>query len=444
MKKKGFALITVLVITLLLLIIATVFVNMAVFESKIARNQAVDTKVFFAAEAGYNHALQTIRGYPGLVPDGTEVTGNIDNISYNAEITMVSDPFEFNRIYKIVSISTDPITGARKKITVTIRIQTYAKYSYFTTQEVTSKGTDAWFVGVSDTVKDYMGKKAFVETDQVSDGLTHTNGRFNIFHNPEFWSYVSSVDEYVMFYPNKLLNEDTYPPNHIPVYMRPPFERGAAPIEFPTNLSSLDKTPPSKLLTFPANSTIVLNGTQAVVNGTAYDIQNIWVIKVLGDISSLSGVLDGYLTIGSEGKIFITDNLVYQEETLTSDDILGLYAYDDIVVKNDENISANEGKSITIDASIMTLNEFRAYEFGGFDNSGNPIGRKPPARLLINGGVIQNYRGILGHFNPVSSLIIDGYTKDWRYDDRLINNPPPFFPTTGEPIIVSWKEEILD
>jgi len=434
-KKKAFALVTVLVVTLLLLIVATFFLTSAIFEVRITRNQVFDKKSFHVAEAGIQESFNYMVYNPGIAESGYEITGNLDNMDYVCVINLVDDEDVILRLYEITCTADDTITGARKKITTTVRIQTYAKYAYFTNSEVTSKGTDAWFVGISDTVKDIMGKKAFVENDQVSEGLIHTNGRFNFFHDPEFWSYISSVDEYVQFYPNKLLDSDTYPPNHIPIYMRPPLRRGASVIDFPTNLSSLDKTPPSKLLTIPANSTIV---------GVSHDIQNIRVIKAQGNIDSLSGILDGYLTIASTGKIYITDNVIYAEESVTSDDILGIYAEDNIVIKNNENISANEGKPITVDASIMTLKEFTVFEYEGFDKDGNPIGRKPPATLYINGGVIQKTRGVLGHFNPVSSLVIDGYTKNWRFDDRLIITPPPFFPTTGEPEIISWKEEVIE
>ncbi|MFC1656874.1 hypothetical protein ACFL14_02875 [Patescibacteria group bacterium] len=423
---------------------ATFFLTSAIFEVKITRNQVFDKKSLHVAEAGIQESFNYMLQDPGLVESGYELNGTLDNMGYDCVINLVDDEDVILKLYEITCTVDDNITGARKRITVTVRLQTYAKFAYFTTQEITTKGTDAWFVGVSDVVKDIMGKRAFVEDDQVSEGLTHTNGRFNFFHNPEFWSYISSVDEFVQFYPNKILDADTYPPNHIPIYMRPPMNRGADTIDFPTNLSSLDKTPPSKLLNIPANSTIELNGTNAIINGNSVDISNIWVIKASGTVDSLSGVLDGYLTIASTGKIYITDSITYAEESLTSDDVLGIYAEDNIVVKNNENISANEGKPITIDASIMSLKEFTVYEYEGFDKDGNPIGRKPPATLYVNGGVIQKTRGVLGHFNPISSLIIDGYTKNWRYDDRLKIMPPPFFPTTGEPEIISWKEEVIE
>lgn len=441
--KKSFALITVLVITLLLLLTATIFLTTAIFETRIARNQIVDKKSFYVAEAGINESFNYMKLHPGLVPCGTELDGILDGMNYTCTITLLSDEDAFSQIYRIICIVNDPITGARKRITVVIRIQTYARYAYFTTQETSATGSNVWFVGLSQ-VKDILGRRAWVFPDETSNGVVHTNGRFNFFQNPEFWCHIESVDQYVRFYRDKVIDADTYPPNHIPVYMRPPFRRGIAEIEFPINISHIDQAPPSRTINIPGNSTVVLNGPQAIINGTPYDISNIWVIKAAGDISSLSGVLDGYLTIASQGYIYITDNLIYANESPFSDDILGLFAQNDIVVKNDADIEPGVGKDIIIDGSIMTLGEFTIYPFEGRDHAGNAVGRKPAAILHVNGGIIQKTRGIMGHFDPVGQKVSDGYIKDYRYDDRLRNFPPPFFPTTGEPEIISWKEEIIE
>ena len=56
------------------------------------------------------------------------------------------------------------------------------------------------------------------------------------------------------------------------------------------------------------------------------------------------------------------------------------------------------------------------------------------------GGIIQNQRGPVGTFNIVSGSIVSGYEKDYVYDARLANNPPPAFPTTGRVQTLAWKE----
>jgi hypothetical protein len=32
-----------------------------------------------------------------------------------------------------------------------------------------------------------------------------------------------------------------------------------------------------------------------------------------------------------------------------------------------------------------------------------------------------------------------GYSKDYRYDVRMVDSPPPYFPTTGQYDVKSWQ-----
>ena len=65
----------------------------------------------------------------------------------------------------------------------------------------------------------------------------------------------------------------------------------------------------------------------------------------------------------------------------------------------------------------------------------------PKGTLTVLGGIIQDYRGPVGTFNPSTNTKVSGYTKNYQYDARLMTNPPPFYPTTGDYVIVSWQEE---
>ena len=46
------------------------------------------------------------------------------------------------------------------------------------------------------------------------------------------------------------------------------------------------------------------------------------------------------------------------------------------------------------------------------------------------GGIAQNYRG------PVGIVGTDGYLKDYKYDDRLATDEPPYFLA---PLKAGWK-----
>jgi Tfp pilus assembly protein PilX len=442
--QKSFALITVLVITLLLLMIVSIYVTVAIFETKITRNQVFDAKSFYVAEAGYNHALNTINLAPGLIPDGTQVNGSLDSMDYTCSIDLESELEEQLKIYAITCTVNDAVTGARKKITALVQIQTFAKYAYYTNQELSATGSTVWFVGIPQ-LTDILGRKAWVSPDQESGATIHTNGRFSFYGNPQFWAKVESVNQYAQFYDTitggtYVLDADTHPPGAIPVFKKT-FARNADSIPFPSNINSIDDAPASEVITAPAGATVTLNGTNVTINSTNYNLSDIKVIKSSGNLD-VSGTLDGTLTIASGGKIFVIDNLVYANRSPASDDILGLFAKSDIVVKNNQNTSPGVGKNISIDGSVLSLTKFTIYPYSGgtFDN---PTGRKPCATLRVSGGIIQKVRGIMGHFS-LSTGCQDGYVKDYRYDERLLTTPPPYFPTTGEPQIISWKEEIIE
>jgi len=58
----------------------------------------------------------------------------------------------------------------------------------------------------------------------------------------------------------------------------------------------------------------------------------------------------------------------------------------------------------------------------------------------VYGGIIQKKRGAVGTFNSGSGAIVTGYEKNYSYDPRLMDNPPPAFPTTGQVEKVAWNE----
>ena len=52
--------------------------------------------------------------------------------------------------------------------------------------------------------------------------------------------------------------------------------------------------------------------------------------------------------------------------------------------------------------------------------------------------IIQKARGPVGTIS--GGTISTGYAKDYYYDPRLADNPPPYFPTTGSYDLISWKK----
>ncbi|MBI2266588.1 MAG: hypothetical protein HYU64_15735 [Armatimonadetes bacterium] len=64
----------------------------------------------------------------------------------------------------------------------------------------------------------------------------------------------------------------------------------------------------------------------------------------------------------------------------------------------------------------------------------------PKGDLLIYGGLIQQTHGPVGNFNIREGVLLNGYRKHYQRDNRMMTNPPPFFPATGRYRILYWKD----
>ena len=70
--------------------------------------------------------------------------------------------------------------------------------------------------------------------------------------------------------------------------------------------------------------------------------------------------------------------------------------------------------------------------------SENYSSRGPNGFINLLGGITQDSRMAVGTFS--GSRITSGFSKRYRYDNRLMVMSPPFFPGTGNFEVVSWFE----
>jgi hypothetical protein len=163
------------------------------------------------------------------------------------------------------------------------------------------------------------------------------------------------------------------------------------------------------------------------------------VIYANGTNVHVSGILNGRVTLGAggqtgkgkQGNIYIDGGLTYAHNPLagSSSDVLGLVAENSVLVANN---SANNRKDINIQASIFCRS-------GGF-MAENYDSRGVEGTIRLLGGIQQNIRGAVGTFTGTPPTIVNGYRKNYLYDTRMMNDAPPYFPTTGQYEIVSWLE----
>jgi hypothetical protein len=182
-------------------------------------------------------------------------------------------------------------------------------------------------------------------------------------------------------------------------------------------------------MALPANGVIyVQNGTC----GVAYQPLNPY-----GDPQGCANVYvhGSYsqdLTIATEKDIIVNDDV-----TRSGDVMLGLIANNFVriyhpVTHNDPNNpfnctnSAGTQQDIQIDAAILSLQHSFTV-----DNyyCGNALGT-----LTVNGVIGQKFRGPVGRGS--GGTVINGYTKNYNYDDRMRFRSPPHF---LDPVQASWR-----
>jgi hypothetical protein len=224
------------------------------------------------------------------------------------------------------------------------------------------------------------------------------------------------------------------------------FETGVATIQFPTDLSLIANASKVGGRSYAGDIEVRLSaGTASDDDGYAL-VYSGGVLKdtvrlndgtfngVLGATGkvSVSGTVDGKLSIYSPKEIYITDNITYANRTTASNDLLGLVCDKDIVVADN---TANSG-DCSIDGCVFSLSgSFTAEDY----NSGKPRGR-----LSVLGSIVQDTRGAVGTFS--GSTLKTGYLKAYRFDPRLADPSvrPPGFPGfyTQTYAIGSWWESV--
>jgi len=159
------------------------------------------------------------------------------------------------------------------------------------------------------------------------------------------------------------------------------------------------------------------------------------VIFAKNSVVRLKGNVKGQYTIGvsastsGQGKVYLDDNIVYNKDPRTypnSSDLLGIVAKNHILIT--QNAANND--DITIHASIYS----ESYGFGAQNYDTRPVS----GDINLLGGIIQKNRQAVGTFS--GTTITHGFTKQYKYDDRLMMIYPPGFPGTERFEIVSWLE----
>jgi hypothetical protein len=352
------------------------------------------------------------------------------------------------QVYTIASMGVRD--GHQRSLELDVATGTIADFLYFTNREhEPGAGATVWYCSAD-----------------VIDGPLHSNDQISIFGDPIFMDKVTSAyggpadpgnDPTFQYYngsPHAHIESsaESNPPHDEPTFMEG-YELGVMEIPFPSHavLADLKDMARDGGISISGNYEFVFSrpdddgdpmyGYVSYMKGknwTDIDLSTInGTIYVNGGFS-VSGTLDGVVTLISSGPIEITNDVIYRDSSggIPSegcDDLLGLVAGTDITVANNE---PNQDDCVIHAAMIAINNTFRVANW----NTGSPRGA-----LTVWGSIIQDFRGSVGtgYWDGDEMVILTGYEKDYHYDQRLRDITPPSFIEffqTGKYVRLAWRE----
>jgi hypothetical protein len=334
----------------------------------------------------------------GLITSQTISTGNLAGGTFTARV----DSMSTTRL-RLRSVSTyQGLSDTTEVYLDTQRFQSFSMFAWMTNVE----GNIWWITG--DTVW----------------GRVHSNDYLQVNGKPAYYGKVTTAKSFTPK-PGTGTNNAIF---------KQGYETGVAPITLPSDMSEMVNAATFGGRKYNAPIWVTLSaGTAANNDGTAYiryssggpvadsvalgDPTFNGVILGTGNVY-VKGTLDGRLSIGSLGNVYVTDDILYEHSPLVgpTDDMLGLVADQNVIVAD----NAANNSNCEIDASIFS----RTGSFEAEHYSSRPVG----GRLKVVGAIIQNVRGPVGTFSGGS--IVSGFLKRYNYDLRLAdpNVRPPFFP----------------
>lgn len=331
---------------------------------------------------------------------------NINGADVNVSVAV--DAFKKTR--KITSVA--KYQGIEDTVEVILIPSKFSKFAYFSESE----GSSIWWM-TKDTVW----------------GPFHTQDKLKIAGKPTFYGKVSSLKGIQKY--DKFSSANFYGG----------YESGVD-LPLPTNGlmqigveaasgGALITTKDTVYLTFAADSIKVkYNFNDPETSYLASSFAPNGVILCANAVVRLKGKVKGQYTVGSGrtvkgGDIYLDDDITYNSDPRTnpnSTDLLGICANNNVWITQN---SANNN-SINIDASIYC----EAGSFGAQNYSTRPVS----GIINLYGGIIQKTRGAVGTFS--GSSITAGFSKNYKYDERLLLAYPPAYPGTGGFEVVSWYE----
>lgn len=460
--ESGVALFGIIVIAGVMVVLVLTVLLFGSMDAGLAHHREAKTVAFYLAEGGLTRGVAWLEAL-GSAPSGTETIypfgetpETVGEGSYLVAVVPDSmNPTLERPIFTIVS--TGYCGGEDRTLELLVRVQLFTDFLYFTDSEhEPGSGAPLWF-----------------HSDDVIDGPLFTNDQIAIQGDPTFLERVTSAyggpgdpnpshSPMFLYYNDDQFNNiesaaGSNAPHDNPDF-QDDYELGASFVDYPSHHITDD------IELIAADAGIRITGSYEIVLSrpdddtgepmygyvsyrnpgqgpnpwTDIEISSFNGLMYVNGSFSVSGTIDGTLTIATNGSVWITDNVLYRDSdengpTANCDDVLGLVAGTDIEISE----TAPNMTDCEIHAAMIALdNCFRAENWG-----------TGPLRgvLTVHGSIIQSYRGAVGTSELIDGeeVMLTGYSKDYHYDWRLADTSPPFFKLffdTGLYGRLRWRE----
>lgn len=462
--EAGIALFGVIVLAGVMMILVLSVLTIGSMDAAVATQRAAKSSAFYLAEGGLASGKAWLEAQEEP-PEGGETIrpfGDIPDTLGHGTYTVSIIPDSMNGALdkpRYTILSTGHVTGQTRILELEVRHESITDFLYFTDREhEPGQGNPVWF-----------------HSGDLIDGPLFTNDQISIMGDPTFAytvtsAYGSAGDQHPNHEPGFLYyngdqhnNIESTAGSNAP-HDNPDFQAGfnlyGRYIEYPSHqitddfkqiaqdagvsvaghyeieFSRPDDDTGEPMYGYVSYRRPGTGGKPS--QWTDVEISSTNGLMYVNGSFEVHGVLDGRMTLATNGSVWITDDVVYRDSDENGpgaycDDMLGIVAGTDI---NVDDTAANVDDCVVHAAMISLANSFRASNW----NTGDPRGT-----LTVYGSIAQSFRGSVGTSELVEGeeIVLTGYAKDYHFDWRLFDQDPPHFFQffgTGSYVRVKWQE----
>lgn len=428
-SNSGSALIGVMAITTAVLLVGVAIFILGHAEGDLVEYACDDARAFYIAEGGLERARgwlgQLAKDSPGANPvDMAFADQRLGGGTYTAKVVADASGGSWIGAYDVVS--TGEIDGVTRQVKSTMVAETFARYQWFIES---GGGGYSWF-----------------RTGERFEGPVHVNGDIMVDGDPWFGSLVRAGGGITLTAGSNPVFERGYQLSvsqiDLPTqeYMHATLRAAAQDVggHFAASLPNKNYYTVELLSSGEVWYRATKETGQMIGAPTTVDISGTNGAFWFDAPIEIWGVVDGELTIGVEGDIIITDDILYYDSTpgagptSVCDDVLGLIAAghpdgDIIIARNPANNDDCEIHGVMM--ALQKNIEAEEYQHGGLRGD-----------LIVWGGMVVDYAIHIAEYRD--GVVTSGYVRDFHYDPRLFTMPPPYFPYTGTYVIAGWEEVV--